>query len=322
MADYNPIWKQYGVDLGSNESVKVLVQEGGTVTSLFEGTAWKKPDESDITFYVNDIARTLFADDVPDLSMALGNQTELTRSYIDVTADGVPKVQDVCFIRDYSYEDHNRKVLSDIVGSGIVYPWNCPLVATFMPGTYEVTKNYLNGHMNTKLYKFTYPTTLAFQRIGATVESIVINGEVMKVTQCGCDYALMWRNRYGGYECMPMFGVKKQTDTLTRNTFNRLFTQTSQYMEERAEVPYLNEIKETLTMNTGIVLNDVQAKMVADLLASPAVWLFENLPISKNEPRAINITNSSAEHLTYKNNGYQPMRFSITAEIAQPRERR
>lgn len=322
MADYNPIWKQYGVNLGSNESAQVLVQEGGTVTTLFEGKAWKKPNASNITFYINDIARTLFGDDVPDLSRVT-NLTELTRAYVDVTADGVPIVQDVCFVQDYSYQEHSRKVLSDIVGSGVVYPWNCPLIVSFMPGTYEIEKEYLNGNVNSEEFTFSVPTTLAFQRVGATVKSITFDGEeTLEITQCGCDYALMWRNKFGGYECLPMFGLKKQTDSLTRNTFNRLFSQTAEYMAERAEIPYLNEVKETLTMNTGVILNDAQAEMVADLLASPAVWLLENLPISKNEPRAVNITNSSAEHLTYKKNGYQPMRFAITAEVAQPRERR
>lgn len=322
MAEYNPIWKQFGVDCGSGESASVLVQIGGTTTELFSGKAWRKPDASAITFYPNDIARTLFADDTPDLSRVT-NITELTTAIVDVTADGVLVAERVGFLQDYSYKEHSRSILSDIVGSGIVVPWNCPVVISFMPGTYEVEKEYLSGGSPTsQTFTFTEPTTLTLQRAGLGVDCINIDGEEIKISQCGCDYAVMWRNRYGGYECLPMFGLKKQTDNLTRNSFNRLFTQTAEYMAERAEVPYLNEVKETLTMNSGIVFNDVQANMIADLLASPAVWLLENLPISKHEPRAINITNSSAEHLTYKSNGYQPMRFAITAEVAQPRERR
>lgn len=327
MADYLPIWKQrpYQVLSASDTADSIVVNVGDGTDALFRGTAWRRKSGQAVTFYPNDIARTLFTDDVPDVSRAVIYTTPLSIATINVgVEDSIPIALGVNFYRDYSYKDLTGTIISGLPTSGIVMPWNCPLVVSFLPGTHVITKHYKDGTSQDTTLTSTVPETWATGRCGSptgSTESIDIDGNFLKVSTCGAEYAVLWRNKWGGYDCLPFSGIRKQTDNITRNKFNRLFVQTAEYMQARADVPYLNEVTEQWTLNSGIV-NDATAEMIADLLASPAVWLLENLPISKNEPKAINITDSTAEHLTYKNNGGQLLKFTITAEVAQPRERR
>ena len=125
-----PIWKDYYVIIGDQDKVdfSIYVVLSGTRTTIYQGTAYRKPGDSSIRIRINDICADWLAENLGLLDDATLNNTEMPLTFIVSHGTGEVSVQ---FVNDWSY-DYARNVGTDGMSApidGRVY-WDMPLPFT------------------------------------------------------------------------------------------------------------------------------------------------------------------------------------------------
>lgn len=139
-------------------------------------------------------------------------------------------------------------------------------------------------------------------------------------------YCLYYLNQWGGYDFMLFGGRELETDNLARLSYkNKYSTQTGQdYIGTFGDKTYQTTIKERWSLNTSW-LNDVQSDKMKHLFSSNKMWLqdLEEVVDDKMMPHLIpvNITNSSYEHKTWKNQDRKLYSYTIELEASQTKYR-
>lgn len=125
-----PIWKDYYVIIGDQDKVDfcIYVVLSGTRTSIYQGTAYRKPGDSFIRIRINDICADWLAEYLGLLDDATLKNTGLPLTFIVSHGTGEVSVQ---FINDWSY-DYGRSISDDGMSDpidGRAY-WDMPLPFT------------------------------------------------------------------------------------------------------------------------------------------------------------------------------------------------
>lgn len=135
MALYEPLWKDYIIEIGDYDSkdFTVYVAIGGEQQKIYEGTAYRKPGEQLLTVCVNDICADWMAENLAALdddTLASTTLPLVFRVYWQ-TSESSAISAPVQFVNDWSY-DYAR----DIRGDGMSAPidgrayWDMPLPFT------------------------------------------------------------------------------------------------------------------------------------------------------------------------------------------------
>ena len=143
---------------------------------------------------------------------------------------------------------------------------------------------------------------------------LTIGGTVYYVTNTCYRYAIYWQNELGGYDYMLFAGKEMQTDNLSRLSYKKNYI--SQSLDFHV-TDYLTTIGETWSLNTSW-LTDEQGSKLISLFASNKVYLHD-LETQKIIP--VNITNSTLEHKTYKNQGRKLCAYTLEVKASQPKYR-
>ena len=74
-----PIWKNYFVNLGSEESVEYVISydSGDGLTAVYSGKAWKRPGEQFVSICINNICEDWLNNTFPSLSESFQRQNVL-----------------------------------------------------------------------------------------------------------------------------------------------------------------------------------------------------------------------------------------------------
>lgn len=150
----------------------------------------------------------------------------------------------------------------------------------------------------------------------ADYQWLVRDGFVYKVVTPCHRYALYYVNAYGGIDFLLLEGTCKMQDNLTRYTTKKTYNNSTPSARGKAE--YLNEQVRVYTLNTGL-MTEAEASKMHHLLESTNVCLWDNV---EGVMRPVVLTDNNVAHKTYKGEGRNLIRYTITAELARDRQRR
>lgn len=158
---------------------------------------------------------------------------------------------------------------------------------------------------------FTYIRNLSLlQLTDGFPHRLTINGVPYTIERTCYRYCLYYLNEYGGYDYMLFGGKEMQTDKINRLSYKRNYVANSVNF---GKVDYLSRISETWELNTSWV-TDTQAERLKHLFTSNKIWL-QDLESGRIVP--VNITNTSFEHKTYRNQGRRMYAYNISVSSSQ-----
>lgn len=175
-------------------------------------------------------------------------------------------------------------------------------------------------------YSFTYnvylPVDIPYEGTDKNIELRIseIDGEntVSKnvtMTSTCYRYVIYYMNKVGGWNWFFVNGKELKTDKMARTYYKRNYY--PQHQNDLNKTPYVNNITESWEFTTGW-LEESQARWVIDLLESNRVYI-QDLNAGDNIQKSVNVTNSSVEYKTYKNQGRKLYAYTINVEASQPR---
>lgn len=329
----NPIWKDYYIELGSENSLHFRIMGDGRM--LYQGLAVMRPGESSNTIRINDICADYMRVPPPTFDVRLIPSTVYTFLIVK-SVDGSlwSYVESVKFIPDWSYDYSSSQpaVLSNPV-NGVLDPRQTILWSTSQTDTITISINYTNGS-NSKIFVPVTITddfnddfanegvvvnggTIAVDLSGySNVESVDIGSSHYTVAQACHRYVLYYRNIHGGWDSLLFEGTCKRTDALTR--YEAQHDYDNRQNTGRGTVNYATEVAREYSLNTGW-LNDAQAERMESVLGSTEAYL-QDLVSGLTWPAVL--TGTSIEHKTYDNNGRKLISYAVTLRIAQEMIRR
>lgn len=337
-----PIWKDYYVNLGNDDTYQFRVVLSDTSEVIYMGKAYRRPDATYNSVRINDICADYFENVLPTLSEAEFSLLTLPLSYdVEVYSSGSwSQVDSVEFLNDWSYNyDYDPDMM------GMAFPINSridgrmPIVwtgldvsqvtatITFEDGTtasviipVEISGDF-NSDFNSDFARYArtsgsgtavfYPSAL-----GDDIASVTMNGVTYNVvTECAA-YALYYVNAHGGWDCYLIEGNTLESDTLTRYT--REVEYDNRDIQNRSVANYVNEVTKSYTFHTGW-LSDDEASRMHHLVNSTEVFMYD---IANDEMIPVVVSDKSLEYKTYKNQGNKLVNYTIKVDEAHHRIRR
>ena len=254
----------------------------------------------------------------------------------NMTEDGYPGTVDASFKywNDWSrFErryDYTRALNDPINGKGredMIMPF---CVYYGEPGTFNIVETEKNGNVNT--YTFAtpeYPFSMRYDRFYDTKTLVYRKDDEIlftyDMTHCGPG-ALIYRNRFGGWDSFLIEGNISKTDNYTKQNFRRKGDYNSSYVTDHYGY-FVNEkrtsdvdINATYEAYTGWLTDDEAQRLAFHLLSSPTVY-FQDFTKTDNEYDTdpllsfvpVRITASSAEYKKFRN-GKRLVNYLITFE--------
>ena len=339
-----PIWKDYFVTLGSGDKIDYIIRaETPTMrTTIYKGTAYARPNTSEIRIRINDICADYLMNAFPHDSEegAVGNISVPTFS-VEVAQD-IPDESDfntvavVQFINDWSYDAaHNTSDASAPI-DGVV-DVRQPLIYSSYRDEVEALLKFNDGTTASLIlpmkhgadfaddFNDDFATAVGGASAGSAVikpseweglTEVVIEGHTYKVQSTCQRYALYYTNEYGGWDSFVMQNTSKQSDAYTRHTHSRNYDNSISH--NRGVFTYMTEVAPSWSFTTKY-LADSEAEKMHHLLGSNDVYL---LDMERGEMLPVNISNKSCDYLTVKNNGRAFPTYTINVQLAQTRIRR
>lgn len=214
--------------------------------------------------------------------------------------------------RGSSGEDHISVILDNhtletlVLDAGSTY--------TYIRRFYGDPSILINGEFS-YAYSYDFFVNRSFDSLesGPTVK-LVIDGVTYYVANTCYNYCLFYLNEFGGWDYMLFAGRELQTDKLSRLSYKKNYVSQS---TDFHKVDYLTTINETWSLNTSW-LSDIQSEKMLSLLGSNRLYLQD---LNKQTITPVNITNSSFEHKTYKNQGRKAYTYTIEVSASQPKYR-
>lgn len=337
-----PIWQDYTVTLDTGvDSASYLIRETATGSTIFSGKAYTRPGATDPVARINDICADWLHNTLPVEAAAL-SPADFTALSLPVTFEvevGGAVVDTVAFYDDWSYDpgfDYTTQGLSAPINGRIdCRQWipctvlEAPEVSaliTFTDGTTTTVLIPLEVQADFNIdYNEDFAVAVHLSGSGTAVfdlsqwmdvASVQLNGlTTYRVVTCCGEYALLYRNAYGGWDTFLIEGNTLEADALTRHTTAIDYDNASG--RERGVRNYVNELRKGWTFHTGFLTDD-QAGRMHHLLNSPDVYL-QDLAGGTIVP--VVLTNTETQYKRFAN-GRRMAEYTITAELAQERVRR
>ena len=339
-----PIWKDYFVTLSTSSSIYYRIQlVGDSTTTIYQGKAFKRPGQSDITVRINEVCADYLTHILPNLihrNFSFLDQPVTFKVQTSSSGSGSWTDKDtVAFLNDWSYDyDYDAATM------GMSFPINgrmdarMPFIWTgidqdsiqvdlqMRDGTVipvwipaAISDDFNNDFNNDFAQSVRSPysgTAVFYASSWGDVERVTINGTAFDVvTECG-RYALYYVNAYGGWDAFLIEGNDLQADNLTRYT--REVEYDNRNITNRGKMNYVNEMVKTYTFHTGWLTGD-QASRMHHLLNSPDVYMYD---IAREQMIPVILTNNTTEYKTFSNQGNRLVNYTIQAEVAQSMVRR
>lgn len=319
----NPIWKDFYVNLGTADSVQFRILDDDVV--IYAGTSHKRPGHAVNKIRINDICADYILTEFPQLGNDFVGHV-LSRYVVEILTDGAYQYcDDAEFYCNWS-NDYQFNPLE----KGL----NCPVNGKVSPLT-PIPYSLLHAHEmeleseKTGIIWYQSPNVIGacgtymvdinnlpsgdVVRLG---EQEVEKSSVYKVVDSCHDYALYYRNAYGGVDLLLIEGNHAESDNLTRHT--REIEYDNNIISNRGKANYVNEISKTMTLHTSW-LTDEESSRMHHLFNSTEVYLFD---IVNQKMIPVLLTNTTTEYKTYKGNGGKLVNYAIEVAIAQEMIRR
>ena len=338
-----PIWKDYIVNLdeATGQSAAdaidyaVALLDSGTV--IYTGRAMRRPGAAHIPVCFNDICRPYLV--APRPRMEDGAFTPYVLPWFRIDVGDEQEYDDVQYLPDWSY-DYGRtgeEALLSAPINGRVDPRQLLPVTVCQQAQVSFSLTYTDGTTETVTVQIAHARDFSddFSADFATSEvrlgtgtavldlatrpglaAVSVLGQTYAVAQPCHDYALLYRNAFGGWDTFLLEGSVVPADGYDRRTMTRAVDNVDP--TTRARHNYLTEVTQRWTMRTGWLHDDEVARL-HHLTGSTDVYLYN---IATGDLVPVVLTSGEAVYKTYKTNGRQPGYYELTAERAQGRERR
>lgn len=291
-----PIWKDTYYTTASSAATYSIRLDGATI---FSGKAVRYPNADNLKININKVCRNYLDSDIATLLNNMpSTSTSITQDDAQRTFQlyvGGSNVADYRFYQDYSYTQDKANTGSSIVVSN-------PINGHFVPGMLKVrttrTSNSSTSTVST--------TGSASSSTGLGYTTIV------KCTP----YVLYYLNSYGGWDAFVLEGNCTKRDAYTTYQTDRVFDNTTLEFETNK---YVNEIKTSYELNTGLLNDEQAANLAKNLLGSIKVYL-QN--IEEGWVKPVIITDSNANYQTYQGNGKKMCQYKINVTESQSKIRR
>ena len=334
-----PIWKDYYVALGTDESIEYRIVLSDTSAVIYTGVAFRRPGATYNIIRINDICADWLTNSLPEMSQTQFTQFDLPITFlIQKYTSSWTTVDYVSFLNDWSY-DHDYNVAT----MGMAFPINGHLqlgqwlvfsaynatsvVATIYTsgGSYNVTIPIaISADFNVD-YNSDFAKSVRGAGSGTAVldisgwtdaERVVIGNTTYTVVNTCSRYVLYYLNAYGGWDSLLIEGWHAESDSLTRHT--REVDYDNSNVQNRFRINYVNEITKRLTLHTGW-LSDDEASRMHHLLNSTNVYLYD---MTEDEMIPVTIPSTSTEYKTYHGQGNRLVKYDLEVEFAHYRTRR
>ena len=314
-----PIWKDYYVTLGTQDSYEYRIEIDGKV--VYEGKALKRPGMEYVSIKLNDIVADYLSIELTALhdNYKLGGDAECAV----ITEDG--ELARVVFYADLSYDrnfDANLKGLSDPINHRVALTTPLPF-SSVDADEYEflgqTTDNvfYINPDGRRASYCMVDVKTISSrEEYIIAFASNTTTSQIYHVVDSCAKYALYYVNAYGGVDMLLIEGNHSERDDLARHA--RQVEYDNRDISNRGKGDYAIELSKTLTLHTSW-LSDDEASRMHHLLNSPQVCLFD---IALQQMIPVVLTNKTTEYKTYKGNGGKLVQYAIDVTLANDRVRR
>ena len=318
-----PIWKDFNVNLGVEDSTSFRILENNKV--IYTGIAHKRPGKANNIICINDICADFLVAEFPELGKEFVGHVLKSFVVEKYESGAYKKCATVEFYSDWSY-DYNFNPLT----KGLSCPVNGK-VSPLTPIPYSVlhaqeleTENITTGKLwyyepSTQMSYGTYLIDVKESSDGDEIlflESELTTATKYKIVDLCVDYALYYRNAYGGVDMLLIEGNHSEVDNLTRHT--REVDYDNGNVSNRGTMNYMNEIKKSLTLHTSWLSDDESSRM-HHLLNSTEVYLYD---IKKAQMIPVVLTDTQTQYKTYKGNGGKLVNYAINVSIAQERIRK
>lgn len=294
----SPIWKDTYYTTSASSANYYITLDGG---KIFSGKAVKYPDADNLQININKICRNYLECDIAELLNSMPtsntnqNHTQAQRTF-KLYVDG-SNVRDYRLYQDYSYNSDKATTGSSINVSN-------PINGHYVPGMLKVR---------------TYRTT----NTGSSDPSYYTTGSASSSTGLGytkrvkcTPYVLYYLNSYGGWDAFVIEGTTIKKDAYTSYQTDRVFNNTTLEYELNK---YVQEIKTTYELNTGLLSDEQSRNLAKNLVGSLKVYL-QN--INEGWTRPVLIKDSGVTYQTYQTNGRKLCQYKITVEESQSKIRR
>lgn len=342
----NPIWLDTYADLGQVSSIPFRIKDpNGTV--IYQGLSVLRPDETDCTARLNDIAADYLSHTIPGLATSAFTSLTFPVTFTVETYSGgswSSLSDDYAFLYDWSYDPSYDVTLDGMAFpiTGEVSPYQFVLFTAYNVASITATFNYADGTTATQTISLTISDDFnadfnsdfarsvrsagsgtacfrvaSYEKVGTTIESITINGVDYKVVRdCDHQYVLYYLNAHGGWDSLLVTGRSLRTDGLTRYTNEMSYDNSD--TKNRGRKDYAIEVARNYAFNTQVMTDD-ESSLMWHLLESPDVYLHD---LVDDVVRPVVLTDSNCTFKQYLPNGARLSQYTIGATIAQNFERR
>jgi hypothetical protein len=334
-----PIWKDYYVTLLENATSNATgVQYRITVagTTIFQGRAFRRPNETSIRARINDICadylgHLFYLDQNSGLKY---RATFLVQTYSG--SNTWTTVDTVEFLNDWSYDRHFNPATDGLCFpiDREVDPRQLIIQSRYSGSTVSATLTFLDGSTITVVLPvnrlvpgdfnldFNNDFAVVLEDYDGSVvldlsdytglASVTIGSTTYNVVQNTCNrYALYYINAYGGWDPYLIQGKSTQHDDIAHNT--RLVEYDNSQEAARGIFEYVNELQRNYTLLTRW-MNDAESARVHHLLESPLVYLHD---LETGDMVAVILTGEECPFKNYNNSGHKLVNYTIEARVAQ-----
>lgn len=307
----HPIWKDYIISAEGEYAEFSITHQGATI---YEGKAFRKPNEQFINIKINDICADYIRSAFPSAFPLAGtymqpyvytftiNRTEYDASGEEL-GDGTIEIE---FSPDWSHVYNSNP--SELLTAPILrkIPQGAPFVITAI-GNVSINGEDYQGDASTR---YTHIYITADNKIAVRYARDTEELSYDVVGNC-YRYILYYLNAYGGWDFLLIEGKELQSDNYTRHTIGQTYN--NDQSRNRGTRNYQNDIVRKWQLHT-LWIDDAGAQNMHHLLGSTEVYLYD-MQILQLHP--ITLNNPQCEYKTYSNNGNQLIRYDIEATLAQ-----
>lgn len=337
----NPIWKDYIVTLGSDDSIRyrIILQETGEI--VYTGKAHRRPGEGMVSVRINDICADFFEATLPPITNASFYASDPTKTFaVQVFANNAwSTIDSVQFTRDWSYDNLRNpaaQVLSapinghidirqPILWTGInisqvtavIHYTNGQTSQVVIPlaSTSDFNADF-NADFGSEYSEGNGGTAVFLPSAYTGVDYITIGSYTYKVVSECARYALYYVNAFGGWDGLLIEGNDLVADNLKRYTNEMAYD--NRDIRNRSRRNYVNEVTRTFTLHTGWMIGDESSRM-HHLINSTDVYLYD---LARQEMIPVTIKDEVCEAKTFRNQGNSLVNYTIQVEEAHNRIRR
>lgn len=299
--------------------------------TIYQGRAYKKPNENKIRFNINKLVYMYLNSNLPNFFKVVDNNflTEIREYYkrFDVYVDGNFQ-RSYYFINDYSYnfdrlvlrsQPNNTVVLSNPINKKIdrrqifLYSLFTP-VKTDLPTTITYRDEYhvIQQTRTTSTQQWLILDDKLYLHDRAT--KLSVNGDTYDLVDSCARFCIYYVNSVGGWDSFLIEANSKKTDEITRYSVIKNFNNTKTDFEKKN---YVNIINPKLTLHTGW-LNDDESSRIHNLLETTEAYLHD---LETGDIVPINILNNTCEYRTFTNCGKHKFNYQLDVEVAQTKIR-